>query len=92
MTPEELEELKSVGEAVAVGERSPNEFYELLAIHAGELIEAVEECQIDRDYMAECRSLEEENDNLKRLLKESSHFVQAMHNKTLFSKIEEALK
>jgi len=42
MTNEELEELKSIGQAVAVGERSPDEFYELLAVSAGKLIEAVE--------------------------------------------------
>ena len=42
MTSEELEELKEVGRAVALGERSSDEFYELLELHADELIQAYE--------------------------------------------------
>lgn len=68
MTNEELKELKSVGQAVACGERSPDEFYELLAINANELIEAVEELDIQRDLVGEIMELEKENEELKKEL------------------------
>jgi len=75
MTPEELEELKLTLADTEAGYRDPGELNELLGAHAKELILAIEECEIDRDYMAECRFLEKENEKLKEerdtLLKEN---------------------
>ncbi|MDH5415280.1 MAG: hypothetical protein OEW87_14175 [Flavobacteriaceae bacterium] len=68
MTEEELKELKSICQAVAIGERSPDELYELLAINANALIEAVEELDIQRDLVGEIMELEKENEELKKEL------------------------